>query len=294
MVLILGISGFIGRALAALLVEKGIPVCGVSRSSFNLLISSKLIKVYAMDEVTIDKIFTENKIEHVVNLSVCYGRFNETIIDLDKANVKNPLYFYKKANFYGCKSFMQVDSFLQKQENQSNNSDYIRTKNKSRKALLQIADQTALCFAQLEHVYGPNDNEHKLFGSVIDRYSRGINSIKVGYCDLWRDLIYIDDVVELLFLIMINYRLCKNRVVEVGTGKMTTLREALEVLRISLIEFNPERHVEIDYGPWICKQLLASQANLTFVTEKLDWCPRFNLEYGMRKLIRYDRLITGE
>ncbi len=51
-----------------------------------------------------------------------------------------------------------------------------------------------------------------------------------GSLDRFRDLIYIDDVVDITVETLNNPKF-KNQIVNVGTGKKTTVREILELIR---------------------------------------------------------------
>lgn len=285
MILISGISGFVGQALARKLLAEGMEFCGITQSTDKLRIEDYQCKIYPNNTVPILSVFEKHKIEHVINLSVNYGRSRNGEGEIFRVNTDYPVELYNLANRCGAKSFLQVDSFLQKTKKPDLNKHYILSKNAARSLLRSNKKKTLISFAQLEHVYGPMDNSEKLLKSVLNRALSGETLIKVGFCDLLRDLIYVDDVASALCLITKNYLICSERVIEVGTGNYTNLKTVVETLLNILSQNIPTIKAKVSFAEEVKGQLLRSKANTSFLEESFFWKAQYDLQSGLKAMV---------
>ncbi len=86
------------------------------------------------------------------------------------------------------------------------------------------------------NVYGEGQNLENLKQGMVSIYLKqffddNFKEVEVkGSLDRFRDLIYIDDVVDITVETLNNPKF-KNQIVNVGTGKKTTVREILELIQ---------------------------------------------------------------
>ncbi len=126
-------------------------------------------------------------------------------------------------------------------------SEEDRTEPKSFYAVGKLASENYLKIFQREfgieytalryfNVYGDGQNLENLKQGMVSIYLKqffddNFKEVEVkGSLDRFRDLIYIDDVVDITVETLNNPKF-KNQIVNVGTGKKTTVREILELIQ---------------------------------------------------------------
>ncbi len=126
-------------------------------------------------------------------------------------------------------------------------SEEDRTEPKSFYAVGKLASENYLKIFQREfgieytalryfNVYGEGQNLENLKQGMVSIYLKqffddNFKEVEVkGSLDRFRDLIYIDDVVDITVETLNNPKF-KNQIVNVGTGKKTTVREILELIK---------------------------------------------------------------
>ena len=284
MILINGITGFIGKSLATGLIRAGFEVCGLSNKTDELLIEGSAVTVFPLSQRPIVEIFEMHNIEHVVNLAVDYGREGSTAAEVFDTNCRLALDLYLLADHFGCQSYIQTGSFSEKQHDPKYNSTYIRSKQTAHTLCQRLALKTPYIKLQLEHVYGPNDNHTKLLPDVLRRMLADDGTIEIGFCDLKRDLIYVDDAVAAYLVVIGNYQDCAGKTIEVGNGRMLNLQSVVEKLAGMVKHYKPSISSELKFNSDSCGQLLSSRAD-TKILRKLGWEAKTSLDAGLDKMI---------
>jgi len=284
MILISGITGFIGKRLATGLVRAGFEVCGLSNKTDVLLIEGSEVPVVPISQKPLVDIFEMHNIEHVVNLAVDYGRDGSIAAKVFDTNCRLALDLYLLADHFGCRSFIQTGSFFEKQHDPTYASAYVRSKQTAHTLCQRLALKTPYIMLQLEHVYGPNDNDTKLLPYVLRRLVADDGTIEIGFCDLERDLIYVDDVVAAYLVVIENYQDCEGETIEVGKGCVVNLQSVVEKLAGMVKHYKPSISRELKFSGDSGGQLLSSRADPQ-ILRKLGWEATASLNFGLDKMI---------
>jgi nucleoside-diphosphate-sugar epimerase len=100
--------------------------------------------------------------------------------------------------------------------------------------------------------------------------------------EIARDFIYVDDVTE-AFLAIAAETICDNGAVyNVGTGKQTSLREIVDLVRRVMNIAAPPAWESMPDRVWDTSVWLADN---TKIRSELGWQPQVSLEDGLRKTI---------
>lgn len=139
------------------------------------------------------------------------------------------------------------------------------------------------------NVYGPGQNLTNMRQGMVSIYLafllRGEPILVKGADDRYRDLIYIDDVVD-GWMAALDRPESIGRVYNLGTGVRTTVRTLID----GLIAAAAERR---DY-PVVCGEPTAgdvhgSMADITRVSTELGWRPRVDVSEGLRRTVAWAR-----
>jgi CDP-paratose synthetase len=284
MILISGISGFIGKRLAIGLSQAGYEVCGLTNKTERLSVEGVDFRVFPLSRMPLSEAFKNQKIEHVVNLAVDYGLDGADAAKLFDVNVRLPADLYMLADHFGCRSFIQTGSFSEKQDTPGYGAAYIGTKRQAHDYCHRLSLETSLISMQLEHVYGPGDNEVKLLPHVLRRLISRDTEIDLGFCALERDLIYVDDVVSAYLAVLENYQICDRKRVEVGWGKTVNLQSVVEKLVAMVKLRKPNISAELNFSDDQGGQLPFSCAD-TKILHALGWAPKVSLNDGLDRMM---------
>ncbi len=142
-----------------------------------------------------------------------------------------------------------------------------------------------LSVLRLQNVYGPGQsltNSYTGIVALFARLAREHNTLEV-YEDgrILRDFVYIDDVVAALFA-AIQKPAAQPRCLDIGSGTPTTIHELAR--QIAAICEAPEPVVVAKFRDG---DVRAAQCDIGPATRKLDWCPKWTLEEGLRALLHW-------
>ena len=286
MILITGITGFLGQHLTQKLVQRGESIIGLSRKSGSLKVAGAVVLVFSEYDIDLSNLFRTYGVTKVIHCATDYGRDNTPESGLERANYLLPKKLYSLATKFGCELFVNCESFLQKGNDTGRNSRYISSKNKLRTHLLSKPRVTRYVSLQLEHMYGPNDNPSKLIPHIINRTLIGAESIELGRCNLLRDLVYIDDVVSAFLVVLDKYHLIEEELLEVGAGVSIDLKQA--VLQLQCVLNSKMTHgsseMNVVFNDENTDQLYQSVADISHL-KKLGWMPMVSLTSGFEKIV---------
>jgi nucleoside-diphosphate-sugar epimerase len=284
-VLLTGVTGFLGSRLAISLIGNGCEVIALKRKYSSLdRIESILSKIHLFDIEDIDysMIFKlHDKIDIVIHTATCYGRNNETPMEIFETNTGFPLKLLDAANIANVAKFINTDTKLDK---------YLNLYSLSKNHLLEwgrfysMKRKIEFINMRLEHFYGPNDDDSKFTSYVINNCLLNSSSLELTMGQQKRDFIFIDDVVS-AYLTVINRR---NQIgdnwfseFEVGSGKPITIRKFVEmVYRMT------GSKIVLEFGaiPYRVDEVMYSRANIKALTD-LGWKCKFNLTQGLKLTI---------
>jgi len=285
-ILLTGATGFLGSHLLPEVIKRGYGVIILKRSFSDVWRIKDIIlqvKSYDIDNVELEKIFQENKVDVILHLATDYGRKNNNdVVQMLKVNLELPARLLDLGVKYGSSYFINAHT--------STNSEYTLY-SAMKNAFIDIARFFASNYEikfiniVLEYMYGEMDDSTKFIPFVIESILKG-KEIKATEGEQKRDFIYVGDVVDAYIKVLENLGNFDNNFVEfqVGTGKSMPLKEFVDV-----VEKVVNKKAKIVWGalPYRKNEIFDSKANITFAKELLGWEPKTSLEDGIRKTIEW-------
>lgn len=135
--------------------------------------------------------------------------------------------------------------------------------------------------------YGPDSNHDWLIPSLIKNMiqNKPVNTT-LGK-QRW-DYLYIDDVVEALFRLPASKGL---GIANLGSGKVVLIRDVINKIK-ELINSNSK----INFGaiPYRTDQLMYMEADISKISNQLNWHPKTDLTSGLSKTIEYYRKVNED
>lgn len=228
-ILITGASGYLGSQLVKKFAANNdnvvIAVVRAS-SSISRLSNLSINLVTADNEAQLDEIFNLYLPDVVINTVALYGRKGESQSSLIQANIDYPSQLLSLATKYNAKAFIHTGTSLP-----DDISAYALTKNTFVKlAAFKNLASTQFINIELEHFYGPGDDENK-FTSYVIRECLAHSQLKLTAGSQRRDFIYIDDVASAYQVILEKLDMLDIfDTISVGSGQAPTVRELVEMI----------------------------------------------------------------
>ena len=288
--LLTGCTGFLGSfLLKSLTLRSDFKIICLKRSFSDIKRVSKIdntnIVYYDIDQVSIDKVFKENKIDIVVHAATDYGRNHDSIYQVLETNLLFPIKVIELAIQKGVKCFINTDSYFNK-ENFSYNYllNYSLSKKNFLNWLKKLSSKIQIVNIVLEHLYGEYDNPSKFTENVIQKVAiQRVDKMDLTYGHQRRDFIYISDVVD-AYLTLIEYSV-KNRfqyeVFEIGSGISYEIRYFCEMVKkISGSD------TLLNYGAvsYRSDEIMESKADIKKISD-LGWNPKIKIDEGIKRII---------
>ena len=140
---------------------------------------------------------------------------------------------------------------------------------------------------RLFNVYGPGQNmENMKQGMVSIFLSQALRQKKIhvkGSKDRFRDMVYIDDVVE-AFKIAFHINASKFRIYNVCSGVKTSVEEV-----IRLIQLNLPYQISIIYKGSTPGDIHGIYGSCDKIKKELLWNPKTSFKDGLIKMIKYNK-----
>ncbi len=132
------------------------------------------------------------------------------------------------------------------------------------------------------NVYGPGQDLSRTDQGIVSIFLdliRNNNKINVnGSLKRFRDLVFIDDVVESLVLLIKN-RKHPNQIYNVGTGKKTTVKKLIKSIGII---YKKEKKLKISISNPTPGDILGCYADIKKISNHLKFKPKINLQKGLK------------
>ncbi len=251
--LVTGGAGFIGSAIAHRLLNRGDEVYIIDNLRTGYLENIPDGAIFIEGDFSRDEIIEKLKdiefdaIFHIGGQSSGEISFEEPQYDLN-TNTLSTLKLLQYAKESSCKKFIYASTMSVYGEDGKREkfSEDDKTNPKSFYAVGKLASENYLDIFQREYgidftalryfnVYGEGQNLENLKQGMVSIYLKqffddSFREVEVkGSLDRFRDLIYIDDVVDITIDALNNPKF-KNQIVNVGTGRKITVREILELI----------------------------------------------------------------
>ncbi len=296
MILLTGATGFLGSGVLRRLIADGWDVCCIKRKTSDLYRVEGIMgecKWYNLEAGVIEQIFRDNPIQMVIHCATNYGREDTEYFNVYQTNVILPLELLEYAIKYGCRVFINTDTFFVKgirclweERGKPYRSVYTTTKYLFTHIVKeQIAKwDVAFLNLQLEHLYGAGDGEHKFANFVLGQLQRNVDEIELTEGTQVRDWIYIEDALEAYGIVVSQAEhFAKGALhqIEVGTGEGRSVREFVETAKRVV-----GSSTKLLFGKKKMHQgeLLYSCAD-THILKSIGWVPQYGIEEGLRKTI---------
>jgi len=254
--------------------------------------NAKFIRGDVCDKNLIDRIFHENKIEYVVHMAARSGA---------RGSFSNP-HEYVKDNVDGTTNLLDVSSknhvkhFLFTSSssvygNSGLDDEKIELKPVSlygttKLAAEIISESYARCkglpvtVGRLFSVYGSWGRPDGFIHKCMQNLKNNISIELFNNGNMWRDFIYVDDAVEVLFRMMLSKPSGNFKVYDVGTGVATKITDVVEFLERILGKKAKVKTVSTDNS-----EIVSVKAHRELMFNNVDIQPMTNLEDNLRKFV---------
>ena len=292
-ILLTGPSGFLGAALARYWVTQGHELWLLARPESNLgrvedLTATVRVRRAASPEEVAAAV-REATPNAIVHTACCYGRKDETPLDVLDANLRfgiallqtvlsEPVPGTNQTVFLNTSTVLAPDVSL-----------YALSKTQFSAWGAALAKQvpTHLRFIdiRLAQMYGPGDARSKFTTNVIEACRNNEPRLALTLGEQRRDLIHIDDVVQAYDRILQKQEsFASSDAIDVGSGTAPRLRDFVE-----MVKRLANSSTELDFGavPYRANEAMHSVADISRLSA-LGWRPVFDLEGGIRQTLNLE------
>lgn len=301
--LVTGAAGFIGSSIAARLVDDGHEVWTIDNLTTgrqeNIPLGVHFIKGSCQEENSIRALnhTVFDAILHLAGQSSGEISFDDPVYDL-QANAESTLRLIDYGLAHGCHRFIYTSSMSV----YGNVADAPINENHATKPLsfygigklasehylrIYMARGLKPTAMRLFNVYGPHQNLQNLRQGMVSIYLAqmlcGNEIIVKGDSRRFRDLIYIDDVVD-AFLMAIENSESHGKIFNIATGRKTTVATLLEKLQQ---KFGKEK--KIVYQDVTSGDQPGIYADVSLAKRILGFEAKVNLEEGLLRTIEWAR-----
>ncbi len=303
-IVITGGFGFIGKALIPKLINKGIQVIIIEHPNSVMpkeISSLEVVRCDITNNSEIKKLEIKN-VDAVIHLAAQSSgprSFNipHQDINLNIIGTLNIIQFCLKNSIpriLFASSFVVYGDVLNglnnpiKEENPCfPKSVYANSKFYCENLLKYYAEPQGISWNSFRmfNVYGPGQDITKpdqgVVGIFLNMLLKSNEVFVKGSLERFRDLVYIDDVVNAWTLILESD--IKNEIFNIGTGTKTSFRELINTLSNSL-GINNLKIIESEGSPG---DVLGCFADISKLEKKTGFQINYNLECGVKEMIKY-------
>lgn len=285
-ILLTGGTGFLGSKLLTKLANDGQNVILLKRSTSDIgrirgILSS--IRHYDIDDVQLDHIFAENRIDLIIHCATNQGKKQANPTSIIDTNVRFPLVLLQLAVEHAVPCFINTDTTLDRRVNA-----YALSKHQFREWLYLFSDRITCVNVALELVYGPGETGSNFIGSVVRDLLMNVASLDFTHGEQKRDFSYIDDVINAYMKIIDHSRVLGKGFYpfDAGSGQVVTVREF--VLLAKLLTENTRTNLNFGALPYRKHEFMDSCVDLSSL-RALGWDPQWSLGDGLRSTIAAEK-----
>ena len=299
-ILVTGAAGFIGSAVANKLIELGNSVITIDNLSTgdksNLNKELVFFEGDVFDTNILDQVFKYNikAILHIAGQSSGEISYDNPIYDL-RSNTESTLLLLKYAKNSNCMKFIFAStmSVYGEQEKEivdektiPNPISFYSVGKLASESYMKIYSKLGInCIAlRLFNVYGPGQNLKNLRQGMVSIFLAQAfkdKSILIkGSGDRFRDMVYIDDVVE-AFVKCLNANV-NFRIYNVSTGTKTTVSEVINSIKGMFLN-----NLKIQYDGETPGDIFGIYGDNYLIKSDLDWSPKMNFKDGLSNMYKW-------
>ena len=301
--LITGVSGFIGKALADRLTIQNVPFYGVSRK-INGNHNHKVITDFLSFQCWTELFYGVHTVVHLAGKAHGFNKYQKNLpYEFIKANTLTTILFARNAAAAGVKRFIFVSSIgvsgfqtpeyrpFSENDVPLPHNDYASSKWEAEQGLLTIARETGIEVVIIRPplVYGPNPPGN--FGSLVRAVRCGW-PLPLGAVLNQRSLVALDNLVDFI-ITCINHPNAANETFLISDGHdlstadlIRTMAKAAGVparlisMPVWLLELSGRILGKSDLVQSLCGNL---QVDSSKARKLLDWSPPVSVEEGIRR-----------
>lgn len=258
----------------------------------------KFIKGDVCDQELIEDIFSKNEIEYVVHMAArsgARGSFSNPY-EYIKDNVEGTANMLNVCIKHNIKHFVFTSSSSVYGNTSQDDENSIQLKPISlygaTKLSAEILSETyskaknlPVTVCRLFSVYGPLGRPDGFIFKCIESIKNEISIELYNNGEMWRDFIYMKDVCEILFRILLSKPENNFKVYDVGTGVATKITDVIQILEKILGKKAKIKNVSGDKSE---STIARAHKNLMF--RGLDLQKMTDLEENLRNLLKEERL----
>ncbi len=285
-ILITGGNGFLGSNILRKIIDREHNLIVLKRSVSNLNriknIVNKLV-IYNLDMINLEQVFIDHKIDKIIHCATNYGRAVSNPLEVMEANLMLPLRLLELGKKYRINCFINTDTILDKGINY-----YTLSKSQFRQWLEVYAADSICINIELEHFYGPYDDDSKFVTNIVHKLLSKVDHIDLSEGKQKRSFIYIDDAVE-AFVKIIDHSSSLTKGFynyQVGSGEKVTIKEFVETAK----KLTTNNKTRLNFGalPYRVNEVMDPHLDLAELTA-LGWRQNISLEEGLAKMIEIER-----
>lgn len=281
-----GGTGFLGSNILRRIIDLDYSLIVLKRSSSNINRIKDFaghLKFYDLDRVDLEKVIKEHEVHKIIHCATNYGRAESNPLEIMEANLMLPLRLLELGKKYQINSFINTDTILDKGINY-----YTLSKSQFRQWLEVYATDSLCINIELEHFYGPYDDDSKFVTNIVHKFLSKVDRIDLTEGKQKRSFIYIDDAVEAFIKIIrhsdsltkgfYNY--------QVGSGEKVTIREFVEMVK----KLTNNSQTKLNFGaiPYRENEVMDPRLDLSKLTT-LGWRQNISLSAGLAKMIETEK-----
>jgi CDP-paratose synthetase len=289
-ILLTGATGFLGSHLLESFVQQELNVIILKRTTSNTWRIDHLldkVKIWDIDTVDFKTVFSNEKVDVVINTVCSYGRTNEILLDIVNSNLIFGLNLLEEAIKNKVITFINTDSLLPR-----NLNDYSLSKAQFADWLYQRSEKIQVVNFKIEHMYGPKDDSKKFLPWLMNEMIEKTDDINLTSGIQKRDFIYITDVVAAYNLVLQKrVSLSKWSQFDIGTNIFTEVKEFVLLLAQELEKLNNTKIVsKLKFGviPYRKGDIMVPELDNVKLIE-LGWKPKISIAEGILKIFKYKK-----
>ncbi len=281
-----GGTGFLGSNILRRIIDLDYSLIILKRSSSNINRIKDLagrLEFYDLDRVDLEKVIKEHEIHKIIHCATNYGRAESNPLEIMEANLLLPLRLLELGKKYKINCFINTDTILDKGINY-----YTLSKSQFRQWLEVYAAYSVCINIELEHFYGPHDDDSKFVTNIVHKLVNKVDRIDLTEGKQKRSFIYIDDAVE-AFIKIIGYSNSLTKGFynyQVGSGEKVTIREFVEMAK--KLTNNSQTRLNFGAIPYRENEVMDPRLDLSELAA-LGWRQEIPLSEGLARMIAIEK-----